>query len=78
MNHFHVRWDNSKVDWEAFTTKEEAKVQGERLKRPGETYVIEERDGDCQLCKRLKSSALVLAKFDLASLKELQSDGRQH
>jgi hypothetical protein len=53
MNHFHVRWDNSKVDWEAFQTEEQAKAQGERLKRPGENYVIEERDGDCQLCRKL-------------------------
>lgn len=58
MNHFHVRWGSLKMDWEAFETEDEAKAQGERLKRPGESYVIEERDGDCQICKKLQSSAL--------------------
>lgn len=52
MNHYHIRWDNSKLDWEAFQTEEEAKAAAERLKRAGENYAIEELDGDCQRCKR--------------------------
>ena len=64
MNHFHVRWVNSKLDWEAFETEEAAKAQGERLKRPGETYLIEAHDGDCQLCKKLKPGGLVRTNSD--------------
>lgn len=59
MNHFHVRWQNSQLDWEAFKTEEEATAQGERLKRSGETYVIEESEGDCQVCRKFKPNTLV-------------------
>ena len=53
MEHYHIRWASSNVDWEAFRTKEEANTQAEQLKRPGEGYVIEHADGDCQRCKNL-------------------------
>jgi hypothetical protein len=51
MNHFHIRWSNSTVDWEAFGTEEEARTEAERLKLPNESYTIEELAGECQLCK---------------------------
>jgi hypothetical protein len=50
MNHFHIRWSNSTLDWEGFGI-EEARVEAERLKRRHESYTIEERAGECQLCK---------------------------
>jgi len=53
MIHYHIRWANSKLDWDVFQTAEEAKTTAERLRLPGENYVIEERDGDCQNCKTL-------------------------
>jgi hypothetical protein len=54
MNHYHIRWANSKLDWEAFRTKEEARTEAERLKHPGEEYLIEELDGECVRCKEIK------------------------
>ena len=34
MVHYHIRWGNSKLDWEAFQTETEAKAVAELLKRP--------------------------------------------
>jgi len=53
MEHYHIRWGNSNLDWEAFRNENEATSQAEQLKRPGESYVIEQADGDCQRCKSL-------------------------
>ena len=52
MNHYHIRWANSKVDWQAFRTKDEAVAEAERLKLLDENYNIEERDGNCERCLR--------------------------
>jgi hypothetical protein len=57
VNHYHIRWADSKLDWEAFVTEDEARAQAERLKRPGESYVIEQTDGDCQRCRKLRPGA---------------------
>ena len=54
MNHYHIRWADSKLDWQTFQTVEEAHTEAERLKRPDEKYVIEERDGDCERCQVIK------------------------
>ncbi|HEY7099553.1 MAG TPA: hypothetical protein VH437_22705 [Terriglobales bacterium] len=56
MIHFHIRWASSKLDWEAFQTREEAIEQANELMRPGETYVIAEFDGACPRCKSLAST----------------------
>jgi hypothetical protein len=53
MTHYHIRWANAKIDWQAFQTKEEAVTEAERLKRLEETYDIEERDGTCDNCSWL-------------------------
>jgi hypothetical protein len=37
MTHYHIRWANAKIDWQAFQTKEEAVAEAERLKRLEET-----------------------------------------
>ena len=50
MNHYHIRWSNSNVDWQAFRTKDEAVAEAERLKRLDENYNIEERDVNCERC----------------------------
>jgi hypothetical protein len=57
MRHYHIRWSNSKLDWEAFLTSDEAQAQAEQLVRLGETYVIEEVDGDCPRCSSLPNFA---------------------
>jgi hypothetical protein len=51
MNHFHIRWSNSVLDWETFGTEEEARAAAERLKRLDESYTIEDIAGECQLCE---------------------------
>ena len=53
MTHYHIRWTNSELDWEAFPTRDEAETEAERLKRLDESYTIEELDGDCQRCKNI-------------------------
>jgi hypothetical protein len=56
MNHYHIRWANSKIDWQAFQTRDEAVAEAERLKRVNESYDIEERDDNCERCQKLNPS----------------------
>ena len=53
MKHYHIRWANSKIDWQSFQTKDDAVVEAEHIKRPNENYNIEERDGECEQCLSL-------------------------
>lgn len=62
MNHYHIRWANSKIDWEAFKTKDEAAAEAERLKRVDEKYTIEEADGNCEGCLRLNANIRLLKR----------------
>jgi hypothetical protein len=49
--HFHIRWSTaSTLDWEAFTTRAEAKETARRLAHPHESYRIEERKQACKRC----------------------------
>ena len=50
MNHFHIRWSDAKLDWEAFCTQQEAETEAKRLMRPSETYTVEQFDGNCPRC----------------------------
>lgn len=50
MTHYHIRWSNTKLDWEPFKTEAEAQIRAKELVRPGETYTIEQLDGDCPQC----------------------------
>ena len=51
MSHYHIRWsDRAVLDWEAFSSHAEAEASAKELVRSGETYIIEERDGDCPRC----------------------------
>lgn len=51
MPHYHIRWSGRAVlDWEPFSTRVEAEASAKQLVRSGETYNIEERDGDCPRC----------------------------
>jgi hypothetical protein len=38
------------LDWEGFRTREEAEARAKQLMRLGETYTIEDFDGDCPRC----------------------------
>lgn len=51
MIHYHICWSNSKLDWQAFTNKQEAKESAEKLVLPGETYAIVGFGDDCAWCK---------------------------
>jgi len=57
MLHYHICWSNSKLDWEAFSTSDEAQAQAEQLVRQGESYVIVQVDGDCPRCSSLHNLA---------------------
>src|SRR6516225_5826783 len=57
MPHYHIRWSNEKLDWEAFSTPDEAQAQAGQLVRLGESYVIEQFDGDCPQCSSLHNLA---------------------
>lgn len=57
VTHYHIRWADSKVDWQAFQTRDEAITEAERLKRREENYSIEERDGNCERCLSLNPNA---------------------
>ena len=59
MNHYHIRWADSKVDWQAFRTKAEAVAEAERLKRLNENYNIEERDDNCERCLQLSPNTRI-------------------
>jgi hypothetical protein len=51
--HFHVRWiiaGSSRIDWEAFASRNEAENMAERLKSSTDAYAIEEFDGSCERC----------------------------
>jgi hypothetical protein len=57
VQHFHIRWSASKLDWEAFPTQEQAERQAQELKRPHENYTIEQFDGDCPRCGEIRRAA---------------------
>jgi hypothetical protein len=59
-NHYHIRWSKSNVDWKPFPTSEEARREAEWIKKPNESYVIEERDSGCESCRAFKSKAATL------------------
>ena len=52
--HYHIRWSNSNVDWKAFPSSEEAEKLAKQIKRPNESYVIEEQDAECERCRPFK------------------------
>jgi len=72
MPHYHIRWSNSTLDWEAFPTSGEAADRAQQLVRLGESYIIEQADGDCQRCRSLPH----LSGGSLATQKEV-SEGQE-
>jgi hypothetical protein len=51
--HYHIRW--WRFDWEPLPTSEEARKLAEQIKRPNESYVIDESDDQCDICTEFKS-----------------------
>lgn len=58
MAHYHIRWRDSDLDWEAFSTQEAAELRAAALVRPNETYAIEQFDGNCPQCLSLETRIL--------------------
>jgi len=57
--HYHIQWcSDASLDWKPFRTKEEATNLAKAIKQPNETYIIAERDGECERCKEFKARAL--------------------
>jgi hypothetical protein len=50
MNHYHIRWGDGTLDWEAFRNEENAQKAANSLVLDGETYAIEQLDGNCSRC----------------------------
>jgi len=51
--HFHIRWitgNESRIDWEAFESHDEAEKIAKRLMTPSEVYAIDEFDHACERC----------------------------
>ena len=51
--HYHIRWSHfsgSNLDWEAFPNRDDAEGRAQELVRPGESYTIEQFNGDCPRC----------------------------
>jgi hypothetical protein len=50
--HYHIRWSDSKLDWERYNTRAEAEAGVRQLMRVGETYTVEEfSDSGCPRCR---------------------------
>ena len=51
-SHYRIRWsDKATLDWESFDTSADAEASAKKLMQSGETYTIEEHDGDCARCR---------------------------
>jgi hypothetical protein len=49
--HSHIRWSGkTMLDWQGFRTHAEAEARAKQLERLGETYTIEDFDGNCPRC----------------------------
>ena len=53
--HYHIRWSDSSVDWKPFPTKEEATTLARQIKKVQESFIILERDDECERCKMFES-----------------------
>ena len=55
--HYHIRWSDSKLDWERFSTREEAEQAARQLARPGETFTLEHVDDkSCMPCQKVSQT----------------------
>jgi hypothetical protein len=54
MAHHHIRWSSGRLDWERFSTVEQAEKSARQLMRDGETFLVEEHDDvSCEQCLNL-------------------------
>ena len=56
--HYHIHWSSdSSLDWKPFRTEPEATRVAERIKKANESYMIVERDDECERCREFKLKA---------------------
>jgi hypothetical protein len=68
MTHYHIRWSGKALlDWQCFSTPEEAKASARQLVRQGETYTIEEHDEACPRCEAAMNVKSMHGSFNEAS-----------
>jgi hypothetical protein len=68
MTHYHIRWSGKVLlDWQRFSTPEEAKASARQLVRMGETYTIEEHDEACSRCEATMNVRSMHSSFNEAS-----------
>ena len=53
--HYHIRWSDLSLDWKSCPTEQEAAKLAEQIKQRSESYIIVERNGECERCKAFKS-----------------------
>jgi len=58
--HYHIRWSDSSLDWKPFLTREEAMELAGQIKKRNETYIIVERDDECERCKMFRSKSIIV------------------
>jgi hypothetical protein len=62
--HYHIRWSDSKLDWQRFSTRQEAEQAVRRLARPGETFTLEHFDDKtCMQCRNFGKRVLANDKI---------------
>ena len=54
--HYHIRWSNRSLDWQAFKTPEDAQIRAEELRIIGEAYAIERFEPPCNRCLRFTAA----------------------
>ena len=60
LPHYHIRWyDQAVLDWERFSTPEDATARAKLLACPGEGYAVEEHDGACPRCRDMMNLKFV-------------------
>ena len=63
--HYHIRWSDSKLDWERFSTRKEAERTARQLVRPGEKFTLERVDDKaCMQCLKFYKGVLPNDKGD--------------
>jgi hypothetical protein len=54
LPHYHIRWHGKALlDWERFSTHEDATARAKQLAHPGEGYALEEHDETCPRCQEV-------------------------
>lgn len=62
--HYHIRWSDSKLDWERFSTRQEAEQVARQLARPRETFTLEYVDDKtCMQCLTIRKRVLANDKI---------------